>query len=98
MAIKLDNDAVNFHINSILELEEVTVEKIKKKKIKVVLDGINSSGGQIVPKLLKLLNVSVVKINCVPNGIFDHNPEPSPENLVKLSRAVVSENADWNCN
>jgi len=95
VAIKLANDAVNFHINSILDLEEVTVEKIKRKKIKVVLDGINSSGGLIVPKLLELLNVSVVKINCVPNGIFDHNPEPSPANLFKLSSAVISENADF---
>ena len=95
VAIKLANDAVNFHINSILELEEVAVEKIKRKKIKVVLDGINSSGGHIVPKLLELLNVSVVKINCVPNGIFDHNPEPSPANLFKLSSAVISENADF---
>ena len=32
VAIKLANDAVNFHINSILELGEVTVEKIKRKK------------------------------------------------------------------
>ena len=44
---------------------------------------------------MKLLNVSVVKINCVPNGIFDHNPEPSPENLFKFPSAVISENADF---
>ena len=93
--IILDNNAVDFHISSILKLEEVLIEKIKKKNIKIVLDGINSSGGLIVPKLLESLNVSVIKLNCEPNGIFDHNPEPIPDNLVKLSSLVVSEKADF---
>jgi len=93
--IILGDDAIDFHISSILKLEEVLVEKIKKKNIKVVLDGINSSGGLLVPKLLEVLNVSVVKLNCEPNGIFDHNPEPIPNNLTKLSSLVVSEKADF---
>ncbi len=93
--ITLVNDAVDFHISSILELEEVLVEKIKKKNIKIVLDGINSSGGLIVPKLLEALNISVIKLNCVPNGFFDHNPEPVPNNLKKLSSTVVSQKADF---
>ena len=93
--ITIANDAIDFHISSILELEEVLVEKIKKQKIKIVVDGINSSGGIIVPKLLKELNVSVIKVNCEPNGIFDHNPEPIPVNLKKISSRVVSEKADF---
>ncbi len=93
--ITLDYDAIQFHISSILKLEDVLVEKIKKKNIKVVFDGINSSGGLLVPKLLETLNVSVVKLNCDPNGFFDHNPEPIPNNLKKLSSFVVSEKADF---
>lgn len=93
--ITLAYDAINFHISSILKLKEVLVEKIKKKNIKVVLDGINSSGGVVVPKLLEALNVSVVKLNCEPHGFFDHNPEPIPSNLTKLSSLVVSEKADF---
>ena len=35
-----------------------------------------------------------VKINCEPNGNFSHNPEPLAENLIDLSREVVSHQAD----
>ena len=93
--IIFDNNAVDFHISSILKLKEVLVEEIKKKNIKIVFDGINSSGGVLVPKLLEKLNVSVIKLNCEPNGIFEHNPEPIPDNLTKLSSFVKSKNADF---
>ena len=93
--IKYKQDALDFHISKILHLDEVLVEKIKKKKIKVVIDGINSSGGIAVPKILEKLNVSYVQLNCTPNGIFDHNPEPIPKNLNKLSSMVLLHKADF---
>ncbi len=91
----LDNSALDFHISSILKLEEVLVQKIKNKNITVVVDGINSSGGIAVPKLLEKLGVSVIKLNCEPNGLFDHNPEPVPTNLQKISSFVKSKKADF---
>jgi phosphomannomutase len=52
------------HINSVLNLKIVNVENIKSKKLKIVVDAVNSSGGIIIPELLKKLNVEVIKLYC----------------------------------
>jgi phosphomannomutase len=59
----------------------VDVEAVKAAKFKVVVDGVNSSGG-IIPKLLELMGVEVVKLYCEPNGHFPHNPEPLKSTLL----------------
>jgi phosphomannomutase len=60
-----------------------------------VIDCVNSSGGIFVPALLKALGVPTIhELYCEPNGEFPHNPEPLPENLIDLSREVISKNAD----
>ena len=99
--IKLDQkgcvisiDYIEKHIHSILELSDVDVEKIKKKKFKIVVDGINSSGGIYVPFLLSKFNVDVIELNCVPDGLFAHDPEPIPKNLHQLSMSVKENKAD----
>ena len=45
--------AMKFHIESVLNLELVNVLKIKSKKLKIVVDAVNSTGGIIVPDFLK---------------------------------------------
>ena len=87
-------DSMNKHIDSVLDLSLVDVEKIKAKKIKVVVDAVNSTGGIIVPDFLKELNIEVIKLYCEPNGDFPHNPEPLKKNLTELSKMVVECNAD----
>ncbi|MBF25407.1 MAG: phosphoglucosamine mutase [Flavobacteriales bacterium] len=82
------------HISSILNLVDVNVNMIRLKKYKIVVDGINSSGGVYVPYLLEKLGVQVVELNCSPNGIFAHNPEPLPVNLTELSSLVKVHKAD----
>ena len=67
---------IDLHIDEILDLPLVNVEAIKKAKFKVVVDGVNSTGGIAIPKLLRALNVDVVELYCEPNGQFPHNPEP----------------------
>ncbi len=70
------------HIDLILDLPEVDTEAIQKKKFKVLVDAVNSTGGIAVPLLLKALGVeSIEELYCEPNGLFPHNPEPLPENL-----------------
>jgi len=89
------NDSyMDIHVDEILSLSLVDIEKIKKKKFKIVVDGVNSSGGIIIPKLLEEMGVEVVKLYCEPNGIFPHNPEPLKEHLADICRLVVSEKAD----
>ena len=82
------------HISLILDLPDVNKKIIAEKKIKIVVDGINSSGGIFVPFLLQKLGVEVIKLNCSPDGNFSHNPEPLPKNLQKLSSLVIAHKAD----
>jgi len=88
------NDAyMDIHIDEVLNLPLVDVQAVKDAKFKVVVDGVNSSGGIIIPKLLELMGVEVVKLYCEPNGHFPHNPEPLKEHLTDISELVVKEKA-----
>ena len=88
------NDAFKIHIDEVKKLNIINLEGIKNKKFTVVVDGINSSGGIIIPQLLHELGVSTVQINCNPDGNFSHNPEPLNKNLSELKNRVVREKAD----
>lgn len=83
------------HIDKILALSLVDVEAIKKADFKVVIDCVNSTGGIVLPQLLKALGVNqVVELYCDPTGEFPHNPEPLPENLRDIAKAVKKAGAD----
>ncbi|WP_422091337.1 phosphoglucosamine mutase [Tenacibaculum ovolyticum] len=82
------------HIKEVLKLDLVDVKAIKKAKFKVVVDGVNSTGGIFIPALLKELGVKCVELYCEPNGQFPHNPEPLKENLTDISKLVVKKKAD----
>ena len=90
------NDAyMDIHIDEVLDLPLVDAEAVAKRKFKVVVDGVNSSGGIIIPKLLKQMGVEVVELYCTPNGHFPHNPEPLKEHLGDICKLVVEEKADF---
>lgn len=76
------------HIDMILALPLVDAAAIRKRGFKVVVDAVNSTGGIVVPMLLKQLGVTVKEIHCEPTGHFAHNPEPLPENLMDISREI----------
>jgi len=89
------NDAyIDIHIDEVLDLDLVDADVIKKAGFKVVVDGVNSTGGIAIPLLLDRLGVNTVKLYCEPNGEFPHNPEPLKENLTDISELVVKEKAD----
>lgn len=85
---------IDLHIEQVLKLNLVDADTIRAKKFKVVVDGVNSSGGIAIPKLLKALGVEVVELYCDPNGHFPHNPEPLKEHLGDICKLVVKEGAD----
>lgn len=89
-----DGTYLQKHISKILALPLVQVEAVRDRKFKVVVDGINSSGSFAVPALLEALGCDVTVLNAEPHGRFAHNPEPLPEHLEDLSKAVVAERAD----
>ena len=92
----LKNDSyIDIHIDEVLNLSLVDKEVIKAAKFKVVVDGVNSTGGIAIPKLLEELGVEVVKLYCDPTGHFPHNPEPLKEHLADICELVVKEKADF---
>ena len=90
-----DNRYIDLHIEKVLALPLVTPEAIQKKKFRVVVDAVNSTGGIAIPRLLERLGVEVVKLYCEPNGYFPHNPEPLKEHLGDICKRVVEEKADF---
>ncbi len=92
----ISNDAyMDIHIDEVLNLPLVDADAVAKRKFKVVVDGVNSSGGIIIPKLLEQMGVECVKLYCEPNGHFPHNPEPLKEHLGDICKLVVEEKADF---
>ncbi|MEO1010790.1 MAG: phosphoglucosamine mutase [Bacteroidota bacterium] len=94
-SITKNDSYIDIHIDEVLNLPLVDSEIIKKAKFKVVVDGVNSSGGIAIPKLLDALGVETVKLYCDPTGHFPHNPEPLKEHLSDICDLVVKEKADF---
>lgn len=91
-----DNHNMNaHHIQKILDLPLVDVDKIREANFKIAIDCVNSVGGIVIPELLNQLGVEeVIELYCDPTGDFPHNPEPLPEHLTALSETVIKERAD----
>ena len=86
----INSDYLLTHLNKIINLPYVDCDAIKKANFTVVIDAINSSGALVVPKLLTLLGVDKFElIHGETHGDFAHNPEPLPEHLNDLSKAVL---------
>lgn len=86
---------IDIHIDEVLNLPLVNKRAIEAARFKVVVDGVNSTGGIAIPLLLERLGVEPVKLYCDPTGHFPHNPEPLKEHLTDLSKAVVKNYADF---
>lgn len=93
--INKNDSYIDIHIDEVLNLSLVDAEVVKKAKFKVVVDGVNSTGGIAIPKLLKEFGVEVVELYCDPTGHFPHNPEPLKEHLKDICELVVKEKADF---
>jgi phosphomannomutase len=89
-----DNSWIRKHIDEVLSHKYISVETIRKRKFRVVIDAVNSAGGIITPLLLRELGCDVIEMNCDVSGVFSHTPEPIPENLVDLCERVKMEKAD----
>ncbi|MGI8635977.1 MAG: phosphoglucosamine mutase [Segetibacter sp.] len=92
-----NNTALQKHIDAIVKYPLVDVAAISKKKFKIVVDAINSSGAIAVPALLKALGVKekdITVLNAEVNGKFAHNPEPLPQHLMELCKEVNAKKAN----
>jgi phosphomannomutase len=79
-------NAIQDHIDAILQLPLVDKDAIAKANFSIILDAVNSTGAISIPPLLRALGVKNITIlNGEPNGLFAHNPEPIPEHLYGIS-------------
>lgn len=89
-------DTLQKHVDAVINYPLVDVDAISKKKYKVVVDVVNSTGSIFIPPLLSALGVEeVIVLNGEVNGKFAHNPEPLPENLTALSAEVKKKGASF---
>ena len=86
--------AIAMHVENVLAIPYLDIEKIKARKFKVVIDAVNGGGSIALPAMLNALGCEVIEVNCTPDGYFPHTPEPLPENLVDLLEAVKNNHAD----
>jgi phosphomannomutase len=85
-------EAGEAHLTKVLQ--QVDVDSIRKRRLKVVLDCNHGSGSVLGPKLLDALGCESVVLGGTADGAFAHPAEPLKENLRGLCEAVVRSAAD----
>lgn len=89
------SNAIQDHIEAILQLDLVDRDAIARADFSVVIDTVNSTGALALPPLLQQLGVNKVTLhNGEINGVFAHNPEPVPENLTEISNILRQSHYD----
>ncbi len=86
--------AVEEHLQAIVALDYLDIDKINQRRFKVVADCVCGAGAVMVPLLLRKFGCEMVALNAEPSGLFPHNPEPVPENLTELCDEVKRVDAD----
>ena len=85
-----------------LEIKEIYKKELlkrlncSKKKLKVVIDAGNGTGGLIAPDLYRSLGMEIIELFCNTDGNFpNHHPDPTEEkNMVHLIEKVRETGAD----
>jgi len=86
--------AVEDHLEAIKKLSFIETEKIRRRKFRVIADCVNGAGGVIIPQLLEYFGCETIVLHGEPHGRFPRTPEPLPENLGELGKAVRDYGAD----
>jgi phosphomannomutase len=75
-------------------MEQVDVERIRARRLRVLLDANGGAGGPPGVSLLHALGAHVTPLGAVPDGSFAHPPEPLAENLTSVLAEVPRAAAD----
>jgi phosphomannomutase len=93
-AVERYDGAVDAHIEKVLAIPYLDIDKIRARRFKVAVDCVRGAGGVIIPKLLERLGCQVTAINMETDGRFPRAPEPVPENLGELEKLVRKSRSD----
>jgi len=92
--VTADPGAVARHLDAVLKLPVLDVERIRKREFTVALDAVRGAGGPPMRDLLEQLQCRVTGLNLETDGRFPRAPEPIPENLGDLAALVRRSGAD----
>ena len=91
---RAESAALEWHLERVLGLGGLPLEAIRRRRLRVVVDGCASVGGVALPALLERLGAETVPLDCEPNGRFTRELEPLPEHLGALGALVRESGAD----
>ena len=86
-SITTDATAARRHVERVLAVTGAA-ERVRARKLHVVLDSVNASGCEGGRMMLDALGCGVTHIYGEMTGIFGHTPEPTAENLGELAAKV----------
>jgi phosphomannomutase len=89
--IRHHRQAEETHGDRVLQL--IDGARIRGMRFKVLLDANGGAGGPLGQRLLQSLAVETVPLNCEPDGLFRHEPEPTAENLAEVAPLVKKHGA-----
>ncbi len=92
--LRFDPEATSRHLDRILALPWIDLERIRARRFHVALDCVRGAGGAVIPGLLERLGCQVSAIHLETDGRFPREPEPIPENLGDLGQLVRQSGAD----
>ncbi len=77
-----------------LVLDTVDVAAIRRHRFRVLLDSNHGAGSRMGTHLLEQLGCEITLLGGEPDGLFEHPPEPTAENLADVCGRVVAAGAD----
>ncbi len=90
-AVEAAEGADDPHLERVLAV--VDRPAIAARRFRVVLDACHGSGGRAGAKLLRALGCEVRLLGGEPDGLYDHPPEPTAENLSELGKLIPAAGA-----
>jgi len=90
--VRACDDSIGHHCS--LVTATVDVDRIRRRRFKVLLDANHGAGSRLGCRLLEELSCNVTLLGGSPDGQFDHVPEPTAENLAGVLPAVVKNGCD----
>ncbi len=90
-----DDTAAHVHVARVLSAIGAigSIEAIKNRKYRVVLDSLNASGSTGGRLLLEALGCELIHLNADDSGVFPHGAEPTRDNLAGLCSAITEHGA-----
>ncbi|MFN9538035.1 MAG: phosphoglucosamine mutase [Planctomycetota bacterium] len=86
------SDTTSAHLAKVLAT--VDVATIRRRKFRVVLDSNHGAGAVLGERLLRELGCDVTLLGPSPDGLFEHPPEPTADNLRSTAERAVKLAAD----